>query len=477
MNDEFDFDLEAELEKSIAHIVDEETSGAHAFVRNSEVAQGDNKPDLKNDTISNDGRLDLAPEDDNSKNKKIKHMVIIIVSIVLTIALLGVGAYYIVQYAYESSKDNYGYYNNAGYAALDSKDYVSAAENFEKALSYDEGKNDTDMMLFLYECYLNTGRQNDAIDVLYDVLKVKDRNYYYALYYLVKYYDDKEDFEMIKKLYDENKDSQSSDVLSLFAIYQEREPVASPVGDTYSDDQEITLAAKTGSKIYYTTDGTEPGIHSTEYTGKIPVTAGNMTLKFIAVNEYGFSSAVVTEEYVVTYKAPSTPTIYPEKNTFTQVSTVMVTINGISSDAVVYYTTDGTVPNEDSKVYEGAFPLEAGSTIVNVLVVDSRGMTCRTSKTYNVTYISNITEADAEKSIWKKLIEKEIVDKEHLDKDEKLCDLRYYTKKTIDDVTVYMYYFTVDGNEEEYWYAADDSEANVYKVTEKDGKYTMKQVK
>ena len=475
MND--DFDLEAELEKSIAHIVDEETSGAHAFVKNSEFGQKINNSDTSEDTVDNEIKSETGTVDDNGKNKKIKHMVIMIVSIVITIALIAVGAYYIVRYAYESSKDNYGYYNNAGYAALDNKDYESAVENFEKALTYDEGKNDTDMMLFLYECYVNTGRQDDAIDVLYDVLSIKDRHYYDALYYLVKYYDDKEDFQTIKKLYDENKSSQNSDILSLFAIYQESEPVASPVGDTYSEDQEITLAAKNGSKIYYTIDGTEPGIHSMEYTGKIPVKSGNLTLKFVAVNEYGFSSAVVTEEYVVSYKAPSTPTIYPEKNTFKQVSTVMVTINNIPSDAVAYYTTDGTIPNEDSTVYEGAFPLEAGATIINVLVVDSHGMTCRTSKTYNVTYISNITEEDAINSIWKKLQEKEIVDKEHLNEDGKLCELQYYTKKTIDDITVYMYYFTIDGDMEEYWYAADDSEANVYKITEEDGKYNLKQIK
>ncbi len=474
MNDEFDF--EAELEKSIAHIVEEETSGAQAFVKNSEFGQAVKKTEQTERIVGNENEPESDSADDNG-NKKIRHMIIIIVSIVITIALLAVGAYYIVQYAYESSKDNFGYYNNAGYTALDNKDYASAAENFEKALTYDEGKNNTDMMLFLYECYVNTGREDDAIDMLYDVLAVKDRHYYDALYYLVKYYDDKEDFETIKKLYDENKTSQSTDVLSLFAIYQESEPVASPVGDTYSEDQEITLAGKTGSKIYYTTDGTEPGTHSTEYTGKIPVSAGKMTLKFIAVNEYGFSSAVITEEYVVSYKAPSTPTIYPEKNTFKQVSTVMVTINNIPSDAVAYYTTDGTVPNEDSPVYEGAFPLKAGATIVNVLVVDSHGMTCRTSKTYNVTYISNITEADAVNSIWKKLVEEEIVDEDHLNEDKKICELQYYTKKTIDDITLYMYYFTVDGDMEEYWYAADDSEANVYKVTEKEGKYTLKQIK
>lgn len=481
MKDDFDLDLEKELAESIAHIVDEETNGAEVFVKSSVPTETISIPKTEvKETVDSTETVEEENdiEDNEDKKKKIKHLIIMIVSIVAAIAVIGVAAYYIVRFAYRSSMDNYGYYNNEGYAALEKKDYENAAKNFEKALTYEEGKNDTDMMMYLYECYNNIGKESDAIETLYEVLEFNDKNYYNALYYLVKYYDEDKDYDTIKELYDKNKNSNNSDVLALFAVYQSAEPLASPTSDTYSDDQEITLATKKGSKIYYTIDGTDPTVFSTEYTEKIKVSKGTTTLKFIAVNEYGFTSDIVTEEYIINYEAPATPTIFPEKTSFKQATDVMVTINNIPNDSVAYYTIDGTVPNEDSTVYEGAFALPAGSTIVNVLVVDSHGLTCRTSKTYNVTYISDITEEDALANIWDMLEREEYVDEEHLDEDGNLCELQYYTKKTIGEVTVYMYYYSVDGEIMDYWYAADDSNGYVYKVTEdEDGKFVLKKLK
>lgn len=473
-----DFDLEKELAQSIAHIVDEETSGAETFVKNSV----NNKSVTEDISEENEDPVMEETEEDVDNKKKLKRLIITIAIIVVVIAAIVVGAYFIVKYAQKKSMDNYAYHNNAGYTALENKDYASAATSFEKALTYNEGKVDTDMMLYLYECYNHLGRTEEAIDVLYDVLLIKDKNYYNALYYLVRYYDDKEDYAKVKELYDANKDSTSSDVLALFSIYHASEPVASPVSDTYSEDQNITIAVKNGSKIYYTTDGSEPTVNSTEYTGKFKISEGTTTVKFIAVNEYGFVSDVVTEEYVINYEAPSAPTIYPEKTSFEQSNSVMATINNYPVDAKVYYTMDGTLPDENSTLYTGAFALPEGSTIINVLVVDSHGLTCRTSKTYNVTYISNITEAVAKENVWSALIEAKIVDDKHnlvtepVEEGEEAeaiaCDLEYFTKSTIDDETFYMYYFFVDGvPADDYWYGADDNQGVVYKITGTQGAY------
>lgn len=467
-----DFDLEKELAQSIAHIVDEETSGAETFVKSSGNYKNTNNISEEPET---EEVMEEPAEEDNSK--KIKHLIITIAIVVVVIAVIGVGAYFIVKFAYNSSMDNYAYHNNAGYSAMEKNDYEDAAKSFEKALSYDEGKTDTDMMLYLYECYNHLGRTEDAIDILYDVIVIKDKNYYNALYYLVKYYDAQKDYVKVKELYDANKDSASSDVLALFSIYHASEPVASPVSDTYSEDQNVTIAVKNGSKIYYTTDGTEPTVNSTEYTGKFKVTEGTTVVKFIAVNEYGFTSDVITEEYVINYEAPSAPTIYPEKTSFEQANSVMVTINNYPVDAKVYYTLDGTLPDENSTLYTGAFALPEGSTIINVLVVDNHGLTSRTSKTYSVTYVSNVTEEVAVENIWNALESAKIVDEDHKDEEGLECELEYYTKSEIDDLTMYMYYFFVDGIPADYWYGADDAQGTVYKITGSEGSYKMEKLK
>ena len=468
-----DFDLEKELADSIAHIVDEELSGAETFVKSSVKNKA-----IQEEVVQDDEEIsDEETNDDVARKKKIKHLIITLAIIVFVITAIVVGAYFIVRYAKVKSMDNYAYYNNAGYSAMNEKSYEDAATYFEKALSYEEGKTDTDMMLYLYECYNHLGKTEDAINILYDVLVINDKNYYNALYYLVRYYDGQENYVKVKELYDANKDSSSSDVLALFSIYHASEPVASPVSDTYSEDQYITIAVKSGSKIYYTTDGTEPTVNSIEYTDKFKVSEGTTEVKFIAVNEYGFVSDVVTEEYIVNYEGPSAPTIYPEKTSFEQSNTVMATINNYPVDAKVYYTIDGSIPNENSTVYTGAFALTEGSTIINVLVVDSHGLTCRTSKTYNVTYVSNITEAVAIENIWAALIEANIVDKDHNlvtkeeEEEKSLCELEYFTKSTVGEDTMYMYYFFIDGEQVDYWYGADDNQGVVYKITGKTGEY------
>ena len=66
MNDEFDF--EAELEKSIAHIVEEETSGAQAFVKNSEFGQAVKKTEQTERIVGNENE----PESDSASPGRAK---------------------------------------------------------------------------------------------------------------------------------------------------------------------------------------------------------------------------------------------------------------------------------------------------------------------------------------------------------------------------------------------------------------------
>ena len=465
MSDELD--LEKELAKSIAHIVDEETSGAEAYVMTETFDDDLNSYDDLD--IDDDEEID-EPEDGK---KKIKHLIITISVIAVVLAIIVVSACFIVKAVYNKSQDNYARYHNAGFAAMENLDYNEAVINFEKALTYQEGKNNSDMMMYLYECYGKLNETDKAVDVLKDVLTLKDKNYYNALYYLVKHYEGLKDYASIKALYRENASSTNEDVKKLFNGYLASAPVASPLSGTYSEDQKITITAQTGSVIYYTVDGSDPLISGKQYTGKIEITEGTTKIRFYAVNEFGFESDLVEEQYVIDYAAPSAPTIYPEKSTFEQINKVMVTINNYPSDAKVYYTLDGTLPTEESTEYTGAFALPAGSIIVNVLVVDAHGLTCRTSKTYNVTYISSVTESDALKMIWNELISLNMVDSKHYNEDGELCELRYFSKKKIDDLTLYMYYFSVAGERMDYWFAADDEEGKVYYVTEVDGEYTL----
>ena len=78
------------------------------------------------------------------------------------------------------------------------------------------------------------------------------------------------------------------------------EPTFSVEAGVYTQAQRVELSTTTeGATIYYTTDGTEPTVNSTQYTGAISV-GQTMTINAIAVKEGMDNSSVAT----ATYKFP-----------------------------------------------------------------------------------------------------------------------------------------------------------------------------
>jgi uncharacterized repeat protein (TIGR03803 family) len=76
-------------------------------------------------------------------------------------------------------------------------------------------------------------------------------------------------------------------------------PVITPATGTYPTVQAVTITDTTpGAVIYYTTDGTNPGTSSNQYTGPILVTIDE-TVKAMAVATNYFESAVASANYAI----------------------------------------------------------------------------------------------------------------------------------------------------------------------------------
>jgi outer membrane protein assembly factor BamB len=69
-----------------------------------------------------------------------------------------------------------------------------------------------------------------------------------------------------------------------------------PTGGNYNTAQTITLTPNETATIYYTTDGSTPTNHSTQYTGPINIST-TTTLKFMAIDAAGNQGTVQTETY------------------------------------------------------------------------------------------------------------------------------------------------------------------------------------
>jgi len=154
------------------------------------------------------------------------------------------------------------------------------------------------------------------------------------------------------------RDITSQRVLDALADYISQPPSFSLPEGTFSEVQEVSLTAD-GSRIYYTTDGTQPLVGGNLYTEPLLIQEGQTIVSAIAVNEKGVPSQVVTRTYTVVLPIASAPTVTPSTGQYQteQVITIVVP-DGYSA----FYTLDGTDPSSSSLLYTEPIPMPEGTT-------------------------------------------------------------------------------------------------------------------
>ena len=161
---------------------------------------------------------------------------------------------------------------------------------------------------------------------------------------------------------------------------------ATPTGGIINSTTQITLTATdnfdTDPIIRYTTDGTDPTINSTLYTGPITITK-TTTLKFIAVDDNGNVSPVQSETYTDTEVPVASADLESGEFTVAKQVTLSVTDN-VDPNPVVRYTTDGTDPTINSTLYTGPISITE-TTIFKFVAVDASGnISPVETKTYTI---------------------------------------------------------------------------------------------
>lgn len=160
-------------------------------------------------------------------------------------------------------------------------------------------------------------------------------------------------------------------------------PTFSPAAGNYVGAQNVTISSETdGATIYYTTDGSTPDNTKTEYTGAINVTA-NTTIKAIAIKDGLAASAVTSATYTILYPC-ATPTFSVEGGTYTGAKSVELSC--ATDGATIYYTTDGSTPDNTKTAYTGAINVTAGMTIKAIAIKDGMANSTVASATYTIQY-------------------------------------------------------------------------------------------
>jgi urease beta subunit len=142
-------------------------------------------------------------------------------------------------------------------------------------------------------------------------------------------------------------------------------PSISPAGGRYPSSQTVKLMDSTpGATIYYTTDDSTPTTQSAPYPGPFVVSASE-TVKAIAAESGYFNSTVASATFSIG-EPVSTPSILPGAGFYAAPQSV--TITDLTSGAIIYYTTDGTLPTTQSNRYSESFRVASAETVKAIAI-------------------------------------------------------------------------------------------------------------
>lgn len=519
-----DVELEEQLAKSIAKIVENETVDAQVYLKEIQGTLDKNKQG-QNRVTDNDvlgvsqrsserqnissqtntssqrnqvprqssSKQQTSRRDADEKNKKdtagnssVKttqrkkknkggKIAAIVCTVILSVAIIIALAFFTINSVIKKAQDNFAYYNNTGIAYVQSQKYADAIPYLEKALTFEESEGKVNLRFSLYDCYVATNDTEKAISMLYNILKIDEYNLE-AIVDLENYYEKAGVTEALVELYNKYKDTQAADAV---AKYYVEAPAVSVEGGEYTTDIEVKLTSDYGYNIYYTLDGSDPTVNSSLYSKEIEISEGTTTLKCIAANQYNIVSDIVSAEYKVEYKAPDAPTISPRSGSYE--TEQLIVIGNIPAGGKAYYTLDNTTPTDKSTLYTGPFDMPSGNNVLSVITYDKNGQKSSVVKRNYVLNLSDkVTQERALEILWQAMEHKNMVNSEHLSSDGEPVKLVLDAKKTISGKSVWVfdiYVTTEQGDMKANYQMGVDSEASyVYTVYDNNGVYTLDEV-
>ena len=268
-----------------------------------------------------------------------------------------------------NNNNSYSYQMKMGDGAIIKGDVESAEKYYLQALSLAE--NDIRVRLDLADIYLNRAEYDTAITYLEEILENEitsenEGKIVTAYKKLISIYENQNNIEAIVLL---KENVTNTKVLKEFADYIVNVPKISLKPGTYEENIKISLTADKGLEIYYTIDGSNPISNGTLYTTTFEIKEDGMhTVKFVAKNEKGIFSEIVSETYVIKYIAPSDPVVTPNGGTFDVPTYVNITVpEGCSA----YYTWDRTDPTAQSMLYVSPILIPEGYNMLSVIIIDN----------------------------------------------------------------------------------------------------------
>jgi N-acetylneuraminic acid mutarotase len=157
-------------------------------------------------------------------------------------------------------------------------------------------------------------------------------------------------------------------------------PTISLAAGTYAPGQSVTLSDTTpGATIYYAINGT-PVVGTNPYSGAITVNTTE-TIQAVAVANGYTNSALASAAYIIEPPA-SMPTFSVAAGTYNSVQ--LVSISDTTPGAIIYYTTNGTIPTTSSTQYHGAITVSVTETLEAIATANNYSLSGVATSTYTI---------------------------------------------------------------------------------------------
>ena len=323
-----------------------------------------------------------------------------IVIIALVVCLIIIKGIHSVKSNEEQAKD---YYVNGNYdKAIES--LMAAIDEVPE----DDAEKRSELLFELYGYQTEAGYEDSARDTLFELTDedVYDKETVLtAAGYIIDYYLENKDYEAISTLVAGFKDA---GLKSKYAEYLSVKPTIFPEEGEYENSLEITMGKDSQGEIYYTVNGENPGTESIMYEEPLALEEdGEYIIKAVFVNKYGIVSDVATAVYTLKNTGPAAPEVLEESGDYSQTTMIAVVSEPGCS---IYYTKDGSDPDENSTLYISPINMPVGTTTYKFIAVDENGKYSDiVERIYHLTYSRLVSVDQARASIIQILLKLDII--------------------------------------------------------------------
>lgn len=280
--------------------------------------------------------------------------------------------------------------------------YYLEQEDFPSAVAYMERviEKAPDNVLYRFqlgEIYMQQGEVEQTLE-LYKTIAANPvytiDEQITAVEYIIEYYAALKDYEAIAQYLET---IQNEEIQMAFLEYMSGTVSFNQPEGTYAAMITLKLSGDGIGTIYYTMDGTIPDEKSQVYQNTIFLEPGENVVSAVFINDYGVKSPVVTKCYQIESKKTSPPEVLTYSGHYTAPVSIQV---ASSAEGTIYYTTDGTTPNRNSKRYYGSFWAGEGKTIYKFVAIGANGEASEVvTRTIELTLASEFTTKQAAECI------------------------------------------------------------------------------